>query len=287
MQHARGGNDDVLPAIDFIRRRRRASSPRQRRGPQFVAGRFVKGANLVVSRAGNKQQPARRHDGAAVVFGPRVRHSLGRQFRIFPKRLFPQQPACVQIDTIKRSPRRFVGWIAFLIVKTRVTGATVHGTFRLRRRPGVGAVAQEKIVRQRLEFFRAQFRVRRHRVLAVADLFDNRLLPHPLPQAAQRRIQADAQKIGAVARGACRLEDFLSGRLGRVWVVRRIIVSKQADRPANVIGRHVHTSRFRVHAFAGPFRPAVNVKVQRRVPFTDWPKPPVAHALEERTRVFG
>src|ERR1022692_2195225 len=64
VEHAGGGDDNVLAAVNLVRRGRRASSPRQRRGPQFLAGRLVKRANLVVACAGTENQPAGRNDGA-------------------------------------------------------------------------------------------------------------------------------------------------------------------------------------------------------------------------------
>src|ERR1035441_7404584 len=100
MEHAGGGNDNVLAALNLIRRGRRASSPRQRRGPQFLAGRLVKRANLVVACAGTKEQTADRNDRAAVILRPRSGSSFGRQLRVLAQRLFPYEFPRVQINAV-------------------------------------------------------------------------------------------------------------------------------------------------------------------------------------------
>ena len=95
-----GGNDNVLAAVDLIRRGGRTSSPRQRRGPQFLAGRLVKRANLVVACAGTKKHPAGRNDGTAVILRPRSGSTFDRQLRVFAQRLFSSEFAHVQINAV-------------------------------------------------------------------------------------------------------------------------------------------------------------------------------------------
>ena len=72
----------------------------------------------------------------------------------------------------------------------------------------------------------------------------------------------------------------LPARPGRARIVGRIVVAKQRDEPADVIGGDVEPAGVGINARAGPFRAAVNVEEEIRPPFAAGPKPAGGRTLE-------
>src|SRR5579864_6649408 len=90
---AAGRDDDELsPACDIAHRRRLAPG-RQGRLPQFLAGRGVEGAQLVVRRRGDEYEAARGHDRSA-----EIRQAANEAERHRAKRLPPANDAGRKID---------------------------------------------------------------------------------------------------------------------------------------------------------------------------------------------
>ena len=100
-------DDDVLPAVDHVGRRRRVAGRGQRRLPEQLAGQLVVGAELLVEvRRADEQQAARGDDRAAVVVAAGVGQPLRGQLGILAERDLPADRAGVEIDRVQRAPRR-------------------------------------------------------------------------------------------------------------------------------------------------------------------------------------
>src|SRR5947207_1235328 len=71
-------NHDVLPAVDFIRTRRGKPRGWKLELPKQLSTLAIEGAQHLVARRGNKDEPASRHERASIVFGAGWRDTLRR-----------------------------------------------------------------------------------------------------------------------------------------------------------------------------------------------------------------
>src|ERR1700722_308016 len=162
MATARRRDNYKLAAVDFVSRGWRIAAPGQFCGPQFLAGVFVKRADFSVLGSGAKDQPARGHNCAAVIFRTGPLDSLRRKFGILAERHFPEQPSRIEVKAVERAPRRLVGGVSVLIIKFWITGGIVFWTFAFWRLGLRGTVTKKEKIHQRLCVSHAQIRVCGH-----------------------------------------------------------------------------------------------------------------------------
>ena len=117
------GDDEILPAVDFVGGRRGVAGGGHRRLPQERARGLVEGADLpVVVRRRDEDQAAGGDDRAAVVLAAGILQSLRHELGILAERNLPRVLAGIQVDGVERAPRRRGCGIAVRVEELPVAG---------------------------------------------------------------------------------------------------------------------------------------------------------------------
>src|SRR5581483_5048483 len=125
----------VLTPIHHVGRRSCHPRERQISLPQDLPGTRIEGAQrVIVYRRGDKQNTARRHNWASIIFCSGIADSLLCQFGILPERNPPKMLTCLEIDRVQRPPWWRDSWISIRIEKFAIArkNVLVRPLFRIR-----------------------------------------------------------------------------------------------------------------------------------------------------------
>jgi hypothetical protein len=130
---------------------------------------------------------------------------LGGERRQFAERGAPENAAGAQIVAVEQAPGRLDAGVALVVDEElesierirRPAGRAVVRARPARRR----LVAAEEVIEEFAAFGVSEDQVGRHGALAGAELLQHLLVGQPVAQAEERRSDAEAAAVGAVARG--------------------------------------------------------------------------------------
>jgi hypothetical protein len=131
-----GGDDHILTTVHFVSGGSGVARERQRGLPQQSASGFIESAKFFVEAGGaDEDQAAGGYDGAAVIFGAGIFHSLHSEFREFAEVDAPEVLTGGEIDGVEGAPGRGDGGIAVGIEEAAIPGEAIFHSEKL----GAGA----------------------------------------------------------------------------------------------------------------------------------------------------